>query len=101
MIKISGYKVHSGQFTKITLDSWGNIVEASFPETLDEYHIKDAVKNIKDTPAVLTDALMNRPIPNILNVGHLFISNDTNEIYRSDGSAWYLLGIFVVDGGFY
>jgi hypothetical protein len=48
------------------------------------------VLNQRGTPMFFSDTLANRPAAAI--VGRIFISTDTNEIYRDTGTAWNLLG---------
>lgn len=42
-----------------------------------------------NTPLVQSDTLINRPAAG--NIGNLFISTDTNNVYRDTGTAWNLL----------
>jgi hypothetical protein len=39
-----------------------------------------------NTPVVQSDVLANRPVPG--NIGNLFISTDTNVMYRDSGTQW-------------
>jgi hypothetical protein len=39
-----------------------------------------------NTPVVQSDVLANRPVPG--NIGNLFISTDTNVMYRDGGTQW-------------
>jgi hypothetical protein len=47
------------------------------------------ILNQRGTPMFFSDTLANRPVAAI--VGRIFISTDTNEIYRDTGSNWNLL----------
>ena len=48
------------------------------------------ILNQRGTPMFFSDTFANRPAAGI--VGRIFISTDTNEIYRDTGSGWNLLG---------
>lgn len=45
--------------------------------------------NSGNTPEILSDLFTNRPLAGMM--GRLFVSIDTNAIYRDDGSNWTLL----------
>ncbi|NDD85710.1 hypothetical protein EBZ38_15720 [bacterium] len=47
------------------------------------------VLNQKGSPALYSDILANRPAFGF--TGRLFISTDTNEIYRDTGTSWVLI----------
>jgi len=48
------------------------------------------ILNQRGTPMFFSDTFANRPAAGI--VGRIFISTDTNEIYRDTGSGWNILG---------
>jgi hypothetical protein len=48
------------------------------------------ILNQRGTPMFFSDTFANRPAAGI--VGRIFISTDTNEIYRDTGTGWNLLG---------
>lgn len=52
--------------------------------------INNNVLNQKQTPALFTDVLANRP--NFGLFGRLFFSTDSKEIYQDTGTAWQLIG---------
>jgi len=48
------------------------------------------ILNQRGTPMFFSDTFANRPAAGI--VGRIFISTDTNEIYRDTGTGWNLIG---------
>lgn len=44
------------------------------------------IVNQKQTPAIISDIFANRPV--IAGLGSLFVSTDTLELYRFNGSGW-------------
>lgn len=51
--------------------------------------IYNYVTNQKGSPAIYSDVLANRPAANF--IGRLFVSTDTLEIYRDNGTTWDLI----------
>jgi len=60
-----------------------------------------AVQNIRNTPGSITDVFANRPAAStdVVSVGTIFISTDTQAIYSFDGTAWILIGNGTGGGG--
>lgn len=60
-----------------------------------------SVLNIHNTPAAITDVFANRPAAStdVISVGTIFISTDTQAIYSFDGNAWVLIGSGTGGGG--
>jgi hypothetical protein len=52
----------------------------------------NGVANVRQTPGISADTLANRPAATVVAVGTIYITSDTNNIYRSDGENWILIG---------
>lgn len=52
----------------------------------------NGVANVRQTPGISADTLTNRPVATVVAVGTIYITTDTNNIYRSDGENWVLIG---------
>ena len=52
----------------------------------------NGVANVRQTPGISADTLANRPAATVVAVGTIYITSDTNNIYRSDGENWQLIG---------
>lgn len=59
--------------------------------------IYNSVLNQLGSPAIYSDVFANRPAAGY--TGRLFVSTDTNELYRDTGSSWVLIGAGGGGGG--
>ncbi|CAE80938.1 tail fiber domain-containing protein [Bdellovibrio bacteriovorus] len=98
----------AGTYAKVTTDAKGRVTSGSaltaadipsldwskitsgLPATLGGYGISDAVKNMGGSPSIQSGTDAARPAPG--TAGRIYISSDTNQIYRDTGSAWNTLG---------
>ena len=89
---ISGYGI-TDAYTKTEVDNhtWDWSAITSEPTTLAGYGITDQlVYNAGGTPSMQTGTLAARPAAG--TAGRLYITTDTNMIYRDTGSAWTQVG---------
>jgi hypothetical protein len=70
---------------------------ASLPTTLTGYGITDAVKNLGNTPGFKSGT--NATKGTASTAGNIYISTDTKEIYRDNGTTWDLIGSATGTGG--
>ncbi|WP_413559927.1 beta strand repeat-containing protein [Bdellovibrio sp. HCB209] len=99
----------AGTYYKITTDSHGRVtsgvatlsasdipsldyskITSGTPTTLSGYNITDAVRNQGGTPGIKSG--LNTSKGTAGTSGNLYVSTDTKEIYRDNGSTWDLLG---------
>ncbi|ASD62693.1 tail fiber domain-containing protein [Bdellovibrio bacteriovorus] len=97
-----------GTYTKVTTDAKGRVTAGStltaadipaldwskittgLPGTLSGYGIVDAVKNFGGATGIMAGVDAARPAAG--NNGLLYISSDSHQIYRDNGSSWSTLG---------
>ncbi|AFY02784.1 tail fiber domain-containing protein [Bdellovibrio bacteriovorus] len=97
-----------GTYPKVTVDAKGRVTAGSalvaadipsldwnkittgLPSSLSGYGILDAVKNFGGTAGIMSGIDAARPAAG--NAGLLYISSDTHQIYRDNGSSWSTLG---------
>ncbi len=70
---------------------------ASMPTTLVGYGITDAVKNNGGTPGLKSGTNASKGAAG--TAGNIYISTDTKEIYRDNGTSWDLIGSATGTGG--
>ncbi|QDK44187.1 hypothetical protein DOM22_02980 [Bdellovibrio sp. ZAP7] len=70
---------------------------ASLPTTLSGYGITDAVKNNGGTPGFKSGTNATKGAAG--TAGNIYISTDTKEIYRDNGTTWDLIGSATGTGG--
>ncbi|MGZ3770394.1 MAG: tail fiber domain-containing protein [Bdellovibrio sp.] len=98
----------AGTYTKVTTDAQGRVTSGTTlsatdipsldwakittgkPTTLSGYGITDGIQNAGSTPSVQTGLFASRPA--FGTAGRLYISSDTNVIYRDTGAAWVAIG---------
>ncbi|MDG0815896.1 phage tail protein [Bdellovibrio svalbardensis] len=98
----------AGTYTKVTTDAQGRVtsgttlvatdipgldwakITSGKPTTLIGYGITDGVQNTGGTPSMQTGLFASRPA--FGTAGRIYISSDTNTIYRDTGSAWVAIG---------
>ncbi|MFV8257620.1 tail fiber domain-containing protein [Bdellovibrio bacteriovorus] len=98
----------AGTYAKVTTDSKGRVtagtalapadipsldwskITTGLPGTLSGYGIVDAVKNFGGATGIMTGLDAARPTAG--NAGLLYISSDSHQIYRDNGSTWSTLG---------
>jgi len=54
--------------------------------------ISNGVSNVKNTPAIITDTLANRPVATTVAIGTLFVATDFQAIYTNVAGAWVQVG---------
>jgi len=54
--------------------------------------INNGVNNVKNTPAIITDTLINRPIATTVSNGTLFVATDFQAIYTNLNGTWVQVG---------
>ncbi|MGZ3775709.1 MAG: beta strand repeat-containing protein, partial [Bdellovibrio sp.] len=92
----------AGTYTKVTTDAQGRVtsgttlsasdipsldwakITTSKPTTLSGYGVTDGIQNAGNTPSVQTGTFASRPA--FGTAGRLYISSDTNIIYRDTGA---------------
>ncbi|MDG0815785.1 hypothetical protein [Bdellovibrio svalbardensis] len=98
----------AGTYTKVTTDAQGRVtsgttlvaadipgldwtkITSGIPTTLSGHGITDGVQNNGGTPSMQTGTFATRPV--FGTAGRIYISSDTNTIYRDTGSAWVAIG---------
>lgn len=98
----------AGTYPKVTVDSKGRVtggsnlldtdipnlswakITSGLPTTLGGYGITDGVKNLGNAPSIQSGTEATRPSPG--TVGRIYISTDTNILYRDDGATWQSIG---------
>ncbi len=106
----------AGTYYKVTTDAYGRVtsgittlsaadipsldyskITTGTPTSLSGYGILDAVRNQGGTPGIKSG--LNASKGTASTAGNLYISTDTKEIYRDNGSTWDLLGPAAGGGG--
>jgi len=54
--------------------------------------ISNGVNNVKNTPAIITDTLANRPVATTVANGTLFVATDFQAIYTNLSGTWVQVG---------
>jgi len=54
--------------------------------------INNGVGNVKNTPAIITDTLANRPVATTVANGTLFVATDFQAIYTNLSGTWVQVG---------
>jgi hypothetical protein len=54
--------------------------------------ISNGVSNVKNTPAIITDTLTNRPVASSVASGTLFVATDFQAIYTNLSGTWVQVG---------
>jgi hypothetical protein len=54
--------------------------------------ISNGVNNVKNTPAIITDTLTNRPAATTVANGTLFVATDFQAIYTNLSGTWVQVG---------
>ncbi|MCK5923155.1 MAG: hypothetical protein KAG66_19605, partial [Methylococcales bacterium] len=89
--------VTASTYKSVTVDAKGRVTAGSNPASLSGYGITDAVENAGDTPSIQAGA--NASKPGAGTAGRLYITTDTQEIYRDNGGAWVLIASVTAAGG--
>jgi hypothetical protein len=86
--------VTAGTYAGIVFDAKGRAQSGTVAlTTLAGYGITNGVTNALNSPSIAADIFSNRPSPTL--AGRLFVTTDTNAIYRDTGSSWQPLPGFV------
>jgi hypothetical protein len=105
-----------GTYTKVTVDSFGRVttgiatltaadipsldfskITSGLPASLSGYGITDAVKNAGSAPSIQSGTDASKPASG--TAGRIYISSDTKQIYRDNGSTWDLIASASGSGG--
>ncbi|MGZ3772390.1 MAG: beta strand repeat-containing protein [Pseudobdellovibrionaceae bacterium] len=89
-LSLANSGVTAGTYKSVTVDAKGRVTAGTNPTTLSGYGITDAIQNAGNTPSVQTGTFASRPA--FGTAGRLYISSDTNIIYRDTGAAWVAVG---------
>jgi hypothetical protein len=54
--------------------------------------ISNGVSNVKNTPAIITDTLANRPVASSVAIGTLYVATDFQAIYTNLSNTWVQVG---------
>ncbi|MBX3041924.1 MAG: hypothetical protein KF789_14555 [Bdellovibrionaceae bacterium] len=81
--------VTAGTYRSVAVDNKGRVVSGTNPTNLSGYGITDAVSNAGSVPSFQSGP--NTAKPTAGSVGRIYISTDTAEIYRDDGTSWVLI----------
>ncbi|KYG62113.1 hypothetical protein AZI85_07905 [Bdellovibrio bacteriovorus] len=104
----------AGTYAKVTVDGKGRVtsgggliasdipglpwsqITSGTPTTLAGYGITDAVKNSGGTPSIQSGTDTGKPTAG--TAGRLYVTTDTQKIYRDSGSSWELLSSGISTG---
>lgn len=104
----------AGTYAKVTVDGKGRVtsgggliasdipglpwsqITSGTPTTLSGYGITDAVKNSGGTPSIQSGTDTGKPTAG--TAGRLYVTTDTQKIYRDSGSSWELLSSGISTG---
>ncbi|WP_413577102.1 tail fiber domain-containing protein [Bdellovibrio sp. HCB290] len=106
----------AGTYVKVTTDAQGRVTSGStslsaadipsldfskitsgLPTTLSGYGITDAIRNLGGTPGFKSGTNATKGAAG--TAGNIYISTDTKEIYRDNGTTWDLVGSASGTGG--
>jgi hypothetical protein len=87
----------SGTYTKVTTDAQGRVVSGVSPTTLSGYGITDSIVNGGSVGKISSGT--ETPKPSSPATGDLFVTTDTQKIFRYNGATWDVVGSATGAGG--
>ncbi|MGZ3782065.1 MAG: beta strand repeat-containing protein, partial [Pseudobdellovibrionaceae bacterium] len=96
-LTLSNSGVTSGTYNSVTVDAKGRVTAGTNPTTLSGYGITDAVKNLGGVGNMSAGLDANKP--GTPASGDLFVTTDSQKIYRYNGVSWDIVSSAGGTGG--